>query len=122
MTTAFRVSAGVPAGVCAGVPETPTQTPSGPGSWLHYDFPARSTPRRGGERPTARPARPARRTAKPAAAHGKARQRDRCAKDAAERDDDLTAYVKEVVDSLPPLTDEQRDLLALIFRSRHRKK
>jgi len=27
-----------------------------------------------------------------------------------------------VVDSLPPLTDEQRDLLALIFRSRNRKK
>jgi len=27
-----------------------------------------------------------------------------------------------VVDSLPPLTDEQRDLLALIFRSRHRTK
>lgn len=59
---------------------------------------------------------------KPAAAHGKARQRDRCAQDAAARDDDLDAYVKEVVDSLPPLTDEQRDLLALIFRSRHRRK
>jgi len=66
-------------------------------------------------------ARPARRIAKPAATHGKARQRDRCARDAAERDD-LTAYVKEVVDSLPPLTDEQRDQLALIFRSRHRTK
>jgi hypothetical protein len=25
-----------------------------------------------------------------------------------------------VVDNLPPLTDEQRDQLALIFRSRHR--
>ena len=139
MTTAFRVSAGVPAGVSAGVLETPAQTPalrrpqpqvrphikqtaSGPGSWLHHDFPTRSTSRRGGERPTARPARPARRAAKPAATHGKANQRDRCAKDAATRDDDLTAYVKEVVDSLPPLTDEQRDLLALIFRSRHRKK
>ena len=76
-------------------------------------------PRRGGECPTARPAR---RTAQPTATHGKARQRDRCAKDAATRDDDLDAYVKEVVDSLPPLTDEQRDLLALIFRSRHRTK
>jgi hypothetical protein len=31
-------------------------------------------------------------------------------------DDELNAYVKEVVDNLPPLTDEQRDLLALIFR------
>jgi hypothetical protein len=29
----------------------------------------------------------------------------------------LDAYVKEVVDSLPPLTEEQRDQLALIFRS-----
>jgi hypothetical protein len=74
-------------------------------------------PRRGGECPTARPAR---RTAKPAATCDQACQRDRCAKDAAERDDDLDAYVKEVVDSLPPLTDEQRDQLALIFRSRHR--
>jgi len=27
-----------------------------------------------------------------------------------------------VVDALPPLTDEQRDQLALIFRSRHPKK
>jgi hypothetical protein len=32
-------------------------------------------------------------------------------------DADLDAYVKEVVDNLPPLTEEQRDLLALIFRS-----
>jgi hypothetical protein len=78
-------------------------------------------PGKGGECPTARPAHPVRCTAKPAAAHGKARQRNRCAKDAPNRDDDLNAYVKEVVDSLPPLTDEQRDLLALIFRSRHRK-
>jgi hypothetical protein len=98
------------------------QTASGPGSWRNHDFPTRSTPRRGGERPTARSARPARRTARPATAHDKARQRDRCAKDAATRDDDLDAYVKEVVDSLPPLTDDQRDQLALIFRSRHRKK
>lgn len=32
----------------------------------------------------------------------------------------MNAYVKKVVDALPPLTDEQRDLLALIFRSRQR--
>jgi hypothetical protein len=38
------------------------------------------------------------------------------------RRDDLDAYVKKIVDSLPPLTDEQRDLLAMIFRSRHRRK
>ena len=36
------------------------------------------------------------------------------------RDDDMDQWVKEVVDTLPPLTEEQRDLLALIFRSRHR--
>jgi len=34
--------------------------------------------------------------------------------------DSLDAYVKEVVDALPPLTDEQRDLLAVIFRQRRR--
>jgi hypothetical protein len=76
----------------------------------------------GGERPTARPARSARRTTRPAATCDQARQRDRRADDAADRDDDIDAYVKDVVDSLPPLTEEQRDLLALIFRSRHRKK
>ena len=32
----------------------------------------------------------------------------------------LDAYVREVVDSLPPLTEAQRDLLALIFRYRQR--
>lgn len=37
-----------------------------------------------------------------------------------EDEDDLDTYVKEVVDALPPLTDEQRDLLALIFRHRRR--
>ena len=37
-----------------------------------------------------------------------------------EDEDDLDAYVKEVVDALPPLTSEQRDLLALIFRNHHK--
>jgi hypothetical protein len=37
-----------------------------------------------------------------------------------EDEDSLDAYVKEVVDALPPLTDEQRDLLAVIFRQRRR--
>lgn len=45
-------------------------------------------------------------------------QRNRCTDTDADRDDDLDAYVKDVVDTLPPLTDEQRDRLALIFRSR----
>jgi len=31
-----------------------------------------------------------------------------------------TPTSKEVVDALPPLTDEQRDLLAVIFRQRRR--
>ena len=34
-------------------------------------------------------------------------------------DSGLDQWVKEVVDTLPPLTEEQRDLLALIFR-KHR--
>jgi hypothetical protein len=66
--------------------------------------------------PPAPPAAPRRRPA----SRCTARQRDRCANTAANRDDDLDAYVKEVVDNLPPLTEEQRDLLALIFRSKHR--
>jgi hypothetical protein len=37
-----------------------------------------------------------------------------------EDEGDLDAYVKEIVDALPPLTSEQRDLLALIFRNRRR--
>jgi hypothetical protein len=35
--------------------------------------------------------------------------------------DELDAWVKAVVDRLPPLTEAQRDLLALIFRARPRK-
>jgi hypothetical protein len=33
-----------------------------------------------------------------------------------DHEEGMNAYVKKVVDALPPLTDEQRDLLALIFR------
>jgi hypothetical protein len=64
------------------------------------------------------------RTAAPAATcDSKAPQRNRCTgTDAEDGDDDLDAYVKDVVDALPPLTDEQRDQLALIFRSRHHRK
>ena len=36
--------------------------------------------------------------------------------------EDLDAYVKKTVSSLPLLTGKQRDLLAMTFRSRHRKK
>jgi hypothetical protein len=36
--------------------------------------------------------------------------------------ENLDAYVKKIVSSLPPLTGKQRDLLAMISRSRHRKK
>jgi len=32
-------------------------------------------------------------------------------------DEELAEYARQVVDGLPPLTDEQRDVLALIFRS-----
>jgi hypothetical protein len=139
--TPGRVSAGVctgvPVGVSAGVLRN-----AGPGSLtaqvsalssthrsdpthgINHDFPARTWRPEGGECPTARPARPHRRTATPApACDSKARQRNRCTgTDAEPGDDDLDAYVKDVVDALPPLTDEQRDQLALIFRSRHHRK
>jgi hypothetical protein len=36
-----------------------------------------------------------------------------------EADGSLDQWIEEVVDTLPPLTEEQRDLLALIFR-KHR--
>jgi len=51
-----------------------------------------------------------------------ARSRKRRAGGAARRDDEdeLSAYVKKVVDALPPLTEAQRDLLALIFRNRRK--
>jgi hypothetical protein len=45
--------------------------------------------------------------------HASARRHDH------DGDNGLDAYVKEVVDAPPPLTDDQRDLLALIFRSHH---
>ncbi|HUY46860.1 MAG TPA: hypothetical protein VMV92_14175 [Streptosporangiaceae bacterium] len=73
----------------------------------------------GGERFTARPARGSDQADSP---RSPARPRKRRAGDAARRhdEDDLNAYVKKVVDALPPLTDEQRDLLALIFRRNRR--
>ena len=37
-----------------------------------------------------------------------------------EAEGDLDGYIKEIVDLLPPLTSEQRDLLALIFRQHRR--
>jgi hypothetical protein len=43
------------------------------------------------------------------------------APDSARDDEDgLDAWVKAVVDTLPPLTEDQRDLLALIFRQHRR--
>ena len=35
-------------------------------------------------------------------------------------DEELAEHAKQVVDGLPPLTDEQREALALIFRSKPR--
>jgi hypothetical protein len=77
-----------------------------------------SAPRKEGERLTPRPAR---RPAQPPAT--KAHRRDRCAERAAIcRDDDLDPYIdgldpyiKEMIDSRPPLTSEQRNRLALIL-------
>ena len=63
----------------------------------------------GPSRPPPRQTAPRRRAARPRKRRA-ARHRD--------HDDGLDAYVKKVVNALPPLTDDQRDLLALIFRSR----
>jgi hypothetical protein len=70
------------------------------------------------------PPRPTRCTAQPAGTHARARPRKHRAGPAANErdDDDLDAYIKEMIDSLPPLTSEQRDKLALIFRSNRRRK
>lgn len=69
----------------------------------------------GGDCLTARPARGSGQARSP---NVPARPRKRRAGSAMRRDheEDMNAYVKKVVDALPPLTDEQRDLLALIFR------
>jgi hypothetical protein len=70
----------------------------------------------GGERFTASPAH---HSDRPGTSPVGAQERRGRASGAARRldDDELNAYVKEVVDNLPPLTDAQRDLLALIFHS-----
>ncbi len=74
----------------------------------------------GGERFTARPSR---RSGQTGTSPSKARapRNRRASRTARPGDDDsLDAYVKKVVDRLPPLTDEQRDLLSLIFRNNRR--
>jgi hypothetical protein len=50
------------------------------------------------------------------------RQPDHSTYHAAHRrdDDDLDAYIKELIGNAPPLTREQRDKLALLLRPRHR--
>jgi len=69
----------------------------------------------GGERFTARLAGGSDQAGSP---RSPALPRNRRAGGAARSDDedDLNAWVRKVVDALPPLTDEQRDLLAPIFR------
>jgi hypothetical protein len=73
----------------------------------------------GGERFTVLPAHG---SGEAKSSHATARPRKRRAGGAARRDDEdeLNAHVKKVVDALPPLTEAQRDLLALIFRNRYR--
>jgi hypothetical protein len=106
-------------------PERPGHAPPAPGSAAQPTrkeppdaddhTPARRAPRRGGERRTARPAQPA-------VAAIKARQPDPCADPAAHQrdDDDLDAYIKEMIATAPPLTSEQRDKLALLLHRHHR--
>ena len=67
----------------------------------------------GGERQTTRPARPG--------DHEEVRPRKRRAPGVVcPSDEELAEYAKQVVDSLPPLTGEQRDTLTLIFRNNRR--
>ena len=63
----------------------------------------------GGERQTTRPARPG-------DPHEARPRKRRVPGVVCPSDEELAEYAKQVVDSLPPLTDEQRDVLALIFR------
>jgi hypothetical protein len=74
----------------------------------------------GGERRTTRPAHGSDQADSP---QTPARPRNRRAGSPARGvdEDDLKDWVKKVVDALPPLTGEQRDLLALIFRSNYRR-
>lgn len=67
--------------------------------------------------PTARPDRPPSRP--PGRAPARPRRRRRARAPRRDQSRDLDAYIREVVDRLPPLTDDQRDLLALIFRRNH---
>ena len=60
--------------------------------------------------------RPAR-SGPPPATHSQERH-DRNAED---RESGLDAYIKELVDAAPPLTDEQRDTLALLLRRPRRR-
>ena len=41
--------------------------------------------------------------------------------DDSDEQDEINAWVQAVVDRLPPLTEAQKELLALIFRTRQRK-
>jgi len=76
-----------------------------------------------GEHPAPRPAD---RSAQPPATHSAARPRRRSAPGAAcpadggkyELTDDDREWARRTVASLPPLTDRQRDILALLLRKR----
>ena len=51
-----------------------------------------------------------------------ARHSDQCADRAVRQrnEDDLAAYIEEIIENAPPLTSEQRDKLALLLRSPRR--
>jgi hypothetical protein len=101
--------------------DVPASAVPGPGRRPGRPVPARDgRPPDGGERRTTRPAHGSDQASSP---QPPARPRNRRAGSAGRGDDedDLKDWVKKVVDDLPPLTDEQRDLLALIFRSNHRR-
>jgi len=65
--------------------------------------------------------RPARSCPPPATVTQQQECHDHDGHTAKDRESDLDAYIKELVDAAPPLTREQRDTLALLLRRPRRR-
>jgi hypothetical protein len=65
--------------------------------------------------------RPARSSSPPATRGQQQERYDHDGRTADDRESGLDAYIKELVDAAPPLTDEQRDTLALLLRRPRRR-
>lgn len=78
------------------------------------------------EEPAGRPSgqsspRPARSGPPPATPSQHHERHDHDERTAEDRESGLDAYIKELVDAAPPLTSEQRDILALLLRRPRRR-